>query len=69
MFGGTRNQPSTEDRPVLIDGRTGQVIDTDRDAETRDTGRGQSNQDRGSARFIYDYETGRPVPYTPGSEW
>lgn len=71
MFGGNRNQPSSnEDRPVVIDGRTGQVIDDTRDPP-RDTGRGlgnQGGQDRGSARWIHD-EYGRPAPYTPGSEW
>ncbi len=67
MFGGNRNQPSSEDRPVLIDGHTGKVIDIrDDDRDTRDTGRGQ--QDRGSARFIYD-EWGNPTPYHPGAEW
>lgn len=67
MFGSNRNQQSNEDRPVVIDGRTGRVIDDTRDTNTRDTDRG-SRQDRGSAQWIHD-EYGRPVQYTPGSEW
>ena len=67
MFGGNRTQPSTEDRPVLIDGRTGRVIEQDQPTD-RDTGRGQGTQDRGSARFIYD-DHGKPTPYRDGQEW
>lgn len=67
MFGGNRNQSSNEDRPVLIDGRTGQVID-DNPPTDRDTGRNQGGQERGSAQVIYD-DWGRPTQYTPGSEW
>ena len=59
-------QPSNEDRPVIIDGRTGRIIDTDRDE--RDTDRGGRRDERGSAQFIYD-DHGRPTPYTPGQEW
>jgi hypothetical protein len=69
MFGGNRNQPSNEDRPVLIDGRTGRIIETrDDDRDDRPAGRGQGGPDRGSARFIYD-EYGNPTPYRPGQEW
>ena len=58
-------QGSNEDRPVVIDGRTGRVVDDDRDE--RDTDRG-NHQDRGSARFIYD-DRGKPTPYREGQEW
>ena len=67
MFGGNRNQSSNEDRPVVIDGRTGRVIDTDRNDQSQTTDRG-GGQDRGSAQWTYD-EYGRPTPYTPGQEW
>jgi hypothetical protein len=65
MFGSNRTQQSSDDRPVLIDGKTGKVLDDTRDDDRRDTGRGQ---ERGSAQWIHD-EYGRPVQYTPGSEW
>jgi hypothetical protein len=62
------NKPSNNDNttPVVIDGRTGRIIDTDRDE--RDTDRGGRREDRGSARFIYD-DHGRPTPYRDGQEW
>lgn len=68
MFGSNRTQQSTEDRPVLIDGHTGKVITDDR-VDDRDTGRGQGRQEYGSAKFIYDRDTGRATPYRDGDEF
>lgn len=63
-WGNNTNQQSSSDTHVVIDGRTGRVLDDDH--RDRDTDRGQ--QDRGSARFIYD-DHGRPTPYHEGQEW
>ena len=61
-------QQETQDRPVIIDGHTGKVIDTDRNDQSHSTDRGGRQQDGGSARFIYD-DHGRPTPYVPNSEF
>lgn len=67
MAWGSKQQQSTEDRPLVIDGRTGRVLDTDHNDQSQSTDRG-GRQDRGSARFIYD-DHGKPTPYREGQEW
>lgn len=66
-WGTNNNQQSTNDTHVVIDGRTGRIIDTDRDDDHRNNSQG-NQQDRGTAQWTYD-EYGRPTPYVPNSEF
>ena len=64
----TQPPQGTEDRPVLIDGHTGRVIEQDRPTD-QDTERSQGGrQERGTGHFVYG-DDGRPIPYWPNSEF